>query len=183
MRLLIIGILFIPFFSFSQKSSLPINKEGKVEYSETVIADSIDAATLYSRAKLCIAENFVDNKAVTQLNDDAAKQIVAKGALKVSCRYLGANHPYGYMRFSITLQAKDSKYRFFISDFVHECHEFKDDASGGAIERDKPRCGGLVMTKKCWNEIKEQTDQTITSLIEVLKDYMLGKAKTTKDTW
>lgn len=182
MRLIIL-MLLLPGFSISQTGPLPLNKSNIVEFTDVVKVDSIDATTLYSRAKLFIAQSFVDNKAVTQLNDDAGKQIYAKGNLRVSCKDFLGNHEYGTVAFAVTIQAKDGRYRYSITDFQHNFQMNNHNASGGSIENDKPRCGGLMMTKKCWNEIKDQTNTQMKAFINTLQEYMTGKSNESKSDW
>ena len=83
MKLLLIAFLLIPFVSHYQSDSIPINADGKYEYSEVVNVDSASAQKLYSNAKIFIVTAFKSGKAVTQLNDDAAKTVAGNGTDQV----------------------------------------------------------------------------------------------------
>ena len=78
MKQLLLIFLFIPFISFAQKEmdidTLQFN------FSEVVQVDTLNAKTLYSNAKLLIA-NAVSAKNVTQLEDENSNTIVIKGLL------------------------------------------------------------------------------------------------------
>ena len=78
MKQLLLIFLFIPFISFAQKEmdidTLQFN------FSEVVQVDTLNAKTLYSNAKLLIA-NAVSAKNVTQLEDENSNTIVVKGLL------------------------------------------------------------------------------------------------------
>ena len=75
----------------------------KFNFSEVVQVDRMNAKTLYSNAKLFIANAFVSAKNVTQLDDENSNTIVVKGLFTLPLKDL----PYGfsYMKnFTTTLK-------------------------------------------------------------------------------
>lgn len=184
MKKLAIALLLLPSFCYSQNDSLPKNEKGIIEYTDVVNVSDADAQALYSRAKLFIAKAFVSGKAVTQLNDDDAKQIVANGNfVPVIKLMMGGAGDYGRVHFSITLQCKDGKYRYSITGFDHELIMPKQNCSGGKLENIKPACGTFYMTKAYWARVKESTDKNMKTLIAEMKNYMTANKTLTSDNW
>jgi hypothetical protein len=166
----LIVIMFLPILSFAQ--DLPKNSEGKIEYTAVVQIDTAKAATLFSNAKLFIADAFKSAKDVTQLDDANAKTVMAKGLMPVSVKSLGSNWDYGYVRFQLTIQCKDGRYKYSFTDFVHEDKPGQRHADGGPLENEKPGCGTMQLSKKYWENIKKETDETTKAMIEDLKKHM-----------
>jgi hypothetical protein len=159
--------------SFSQ-TELPKDEAGKVTFSDVVTVDSASASQLYSRAQLSIASLFKSAKDVIQLKDDAAKQIVAKGIFE----------NYGYMRFSITLQCKDGRYKYILTDFVHESDpRYKYSTSGGNIENEKPAAGTFLFSMAAWRKVKEKTKKEVDAIIARIKKDMLSATASNSDNW
>lgn len=156
-------------------SQMPVNADGKVEFTEVVTVDSASAQTLYSRAKLFVTNAFVSGKDVTQMNDDAAFTTVVKGSTKPSLG-LGATRE-GLVTFKMTIQCKDGRYKYSLTDFLHEGAQY----SGGALENEKPDCGTFFLPKSSWNKLKKQVAETVTLMADNLKKDM--KASTVKNEW
>lgn len=159
-KILIACFLLSTTLCFSQ---MPVNADGKIEYTEVVQADSISAQTLYSKAKLYVAKAFANGKEATQLNDDAAFTTVVNGATKISAG-MGASRD-GFVSFKLTIQCKDGRFRYSFTDLVHEGAQY----SGGALENEKPACGTFFMNKQLWGKLKEQTDTNMKMAIASLK--------------
>lgn len=161
---LLIGFIAITHISFCQ--NLPLNKEsGMVEYSEVVSVDSTAAETLYSNAKLFIAEAARSAKEVTQMQDDATKTIIIKGNLVVD--------PLTYARCAITISCKDNRYKYIITDIVYVCRNPKANIGDTPIEREKMDM--LISSKKQWERIKTRIDNEVKSYIIQLKTGMTKK--------
>lgn len=183
MKQFIFAIILFPSICFSQIDSLPRNEKGTIEYSSVVEVPNIDAKVLYSRAKLFMANAFVSSNDVTQLNDDEAKSIVGKGNFKVVLKEpMIGTYEFGHVKFSVNIQAKDNKYRYIISDFIHVDHQ-KNSGSGGSLENEKPACGTMLMSKKRWARLKGYSHSRTQKLISQLDDFMKGETKESSDNW
>lgn len=131
---------------------------------EVVTVDSVSADKLFSRAKVFITSAFKSGKDVTQLVDEKENNIVAKGKMIVSLSLM--KNP---VRFAVSIQCKDNRYKYSFSDFVYEydpgsispSHEFK-------LDGDKPR----AFSKKQWTSIKEQATDIVKEMIIKLKKQM-----------
>lgn len=167
MNKIIIGCLFLMLFNITHSQGLPIDEaSGKIIYVEIVKADSISKEKIYSKTKEWFALNFKSSNDVIQLDDRENFTIIGKGAIKVNLMSFDA----GFVRFTIKVQAKDNKYKYEISDFVHDAKSAKrPEMEGGSLENVKPDCSGISMTKGQWNDIKTQADNQVKLLIQSLK--------------
>jgi hypothetical protein len=176
MRQILMLTLLLPLFSIGQ--DLPKNSEGRIEYASVVTVDSASADQLYSKAKLFIAEMARSAKNITQLNDDATHTILIKGLFPIYYTSLKKEWPYGDVRAMVKVECKDGKFRYSITDLWHEYEKAQYNYSGGPLESDKPACGTLLMTKKVWENVKENADKEIRSYIDSLKNAMVSKKNT-----
>jgi hypothetical protein len=143
-----------------QSVSFPIDSStGKFSFVEVVKVDSVDAGTLYSRAKLFIANAFVSAQDVTQLADENTKTVVCKGNMTAAVG--------GVVRFTLTIQCKDGRYRFSLTDFYHSFES--KNMSGGNLENEKPACGGFNMIRSQWAKIKNRFHDDASTLITAMK--------------
>ena len=91
---------------------LPI-VDGKVYYSGIVPVKDVSADKLYIRARSWVAKAFVNSQKVIQMEDKEAHKLILKGSGIISNR----GH---YFFCTITIQAKDGRYRYEISDFIFQ---------------------------------------------------------------
>lgn len=154
--------------SDSKTVSLPIDPStGEVNYTEVVKADSLSADQLYGNAKFFVANAFKSAKDVTQLQDDNAKSVVCKGNFT---GYRGN----GFIDFTLSIQCKDGRYKYSISNLVHRTI-YRNQYAGGNLANEKPDCGTFYMPKKYWNNLKSYADATVQALIFDLKKKMSDK--------
>lgn len=165
MRMIFFVLALAPLISFSQVV-LPKNNEGKIDYSEVVKLDSLGSAALYSKAKLFIADAFKSGKDVMQVDDRDTKTVVAKGLIPVEAK------GFAYVlkmnvRFKTMIQAKDGRYKYSFTDFIGE-YSSDSGTSEYPLDGDRPR--GL--TKKNWEDIQRQVDESIVLMVADLKKQM-----------
>jgi hypothetical protein len=166
--------------AFPQKETLPINKETKlIEFSDLVFVDSaLTQNELYLRAKEWMARNFKSAKDVIQMEDKEAGIIIGKGYFSLregkSCK----------IYFTLKIQVKNNRYKYWFSDFYHDCSPFVG-YDGGPLEHEKPDCGFWMMAKREWIEIiPNLTDQNVKLMIQSLKAALSkGSNKNEKDKW
>lgn len=152
---------------FSSAQDLPIDKEtGKITYSGVVTVENADASQLFSRAQAYFVNTFVDSKSVIQMKDESSKTIIGKGNISMPERLWKT----GWVNFTLTIQAKDGRYRYVVTDFSHD--NSLSSSIGGALENEKPACGTFNMMMKHWNLYKEHTNSRVTLLIASLKKAM-----------
>ena len=85
-------------------------KDGRVCYEGVVQTNKLTAESLYSNAKIWIANNFGSAKSVIQ-TDISNSSLVVKGILKID--------GYTTYNFTLTLQFKDYRYKYTLTDIVY----------------------------------------------------------------
>jgi hypothetical protein len=164
--------LFLIIFSLNvkaQDSSLPIDESTKlISYTEVVtVNDSSSKDELFSRAKSCFAHLFKSSKNVIQNEDKDSGIIIGKGNIKAHARALGSDYNGGFVNFTITIACKDGRYKYVITDFIHE-GTGSEMPSGGNLENESAR----IWSNKQWKIMKSQTDTEIKNLISLIKSEM-----------
>ncbi len=163
---------------------LPVDeKTGKVTYTEVVQLDSsVTKSQIYTTAREWIATTFKSAKNVIQMDDKESGKIIAKGNLQLvgivmhSLLRNGNSQCMGHMNFTLSIQAKDGRYKYILTDFVRE--SVSTGYPPTAIEN--------VMASGLRKAVKEaiivQTGEKARSLIVRLKDKM-KTSSTGEDDW
>lgn len=166
MKKKVLSIVFIAMLScqlFAQE--LPINTStGKVTFMEVLDAKNMKADELYKvLSEWAIAQGFkVDKK------DEAAYEATFSGSypLEYSSTKPGRNDK-GKVNFTLSIFAKDGKYRYIVTDFVHEGLE--GAAAGGKLENVQPDCGKAGMVPGNWVAIKNKTKAQMEYWVKEMK--------------
>jgi len=163
----------------AQDSSLPIDETTKlISYTEVItVNDSASKNELFSRAKSCFVHLFKNSKNVIQNEDKDSGIIIGKGNIKAYAKALGMTSDAGFVNFTITIACKDGRYKYTITDFVHE-GTGSNMPSGGNLENESVR----IWTNKQWKSMKLQTDAEIKNLISLIKSEM-SKPTPQNDKW
>ena len=191
----VVILLMVCNFSFAQseenyekeddtkKFAMPVNANGKIEYTGIVNVDSTSAETLFSRAKIAIAKLYVVANTSAIMGDENSKTIIRNTVVKIyGKKFLGMINELGNVHFTISIQCKDNKYRYVVNDFVHDEYG-KAKNTGGALERDKPLCGFFLFPRSDWNLCKKNTDESVKKFIADFYLYMTGKTTNSTDNW
>jgi uncharacterized protein with TBP-like fold DUF4468 len=180
--------IFLPLaLIFSLRSYSQDSLRTPVAYSEVIKIDTtLSSNELYLRARAWFAESYRSAQDVIQMDDKENGKIIGKGNIKYTSRiFAGSGGTKGWIRYTISIQVKNGRYKYEISDFYHEGNPLNsgDQLSFGLItnEIECPYKIGMWMSKgwrnKVWNDIKQTIDTNIRSLIESLK---LSMGKTIK---
>lgn len=101
--------------------NLPFDEDGNLVLSEVVEIEGVNAEQLYARSRLFFTEYFKSSNDVIQLDDPINRTIVGKG---LSHEYIKFNSGFSgdiitdqYIHYTIKIQAKDGRYRYFIDNF------------------------------------------------------------------
>lgn len=183
MKKLLLIIVLIVFYTigFAQESK-------PIEFTGVIDVEGVSASELKSRCLNWIAIAFNDSKSIIVPSSD--DQLIAKPLISYSPSVLTwSERTKGTIKYTLHLQFKDNKFRYILSDFIHEGNSF---ASSGSIdfglittdfEYTRPISGSTKGWKnKVWNDIKAQIDQSILPLVESLKKGMLKENKG-NDNW
>lgn len=178
----VFGILFFHIPTISAQD-FPIDQEsGKITYTEVVTLENNGATQeqLYSIAREWFATTYNSANDVLQMDDKELGKLIGKGGLPIiTTAYLTDSQ----VEFTISVFVKEGRYKYIITDLVHESYKGQD-FSGGALENVKPDCPGMNMMKKGWKQVKEQTAERVVEIITDLKKTMAGgEGKASDDDW
>ncbi|MDO7885316.1 DUF4468 domain-containing protein [Hymenobacter cheonanensis] len=153
---------------------LPVSAETHhITYTGVVEVPGATKDELYTRATEWFAKTYNNANSVLQMQDRAAGQLVGKPVLATTVRSLGSNYPAGIVKYTISLYLKDGKYKYEITDFVHDATGSKL-CSAGPLENEKTGC--MSLTKGQWTEIKSQTDRAMQGLVASMSTTLSKKA-------
>lgn len=93
-------------------ASLQAQDRPTLDTSAVVTVDSASASELHSRARRWFADAFRDAQEVIQVDDAAAGVLMGKGVARFN--------ESGIIRFTVTIESKDGRYRYEVKDVRHE---------------------------------------------------------------
>jgi len=114
----ITAIIFV-FFTlnlFAQQKQFSLDERRKYIYYEVADGRALNKDTLLNRAQVFINKFYKKTIRQVQLSDTS---IIAKGKVIIDKTVLIAGHPSGEVSYSITFQARNGKYRFWLTDFEY----------------------------------------------------------------
>ncbi|TDG36821.1 DUF4468 domain-containing protein [Pedobacter changchengzhani] len=140
------AVLFLFFFSLklcAQQKQFSLNEDGKYVFYEVVDVKTISKDILMARAKVFI--NKLDKEVVKNhvLTDTS---IFAKGKFVIDKTVLIAGHPSGEVSYNLTFEARNGKYRFWLTDFEY-------------IPYQRNRYGNYVATTKIGTPLEKSTSK------------------------
>lgn len=185
MRKLLLILLVLPLIGFSQTDS-SVFQFTKIDSAKG------SKAYLFVNAKSWLASTFNSSKAVIEMEDKDAGVIIGHGTF-VRSEKGGFGNQVGLslITFTIKINIKDDKYRCILSNFNHKYVQtastfdpnqsyamnnlnssLASNRSGGSLDDDKPDCGGMFMTRKQWQKIKDYATSESESLLASMNNAM-----------
>ena len=153
--------------------SLVANAQDKpLSYSEVIQVEGKNQAQIFGGLKEWVATNYVNGKAVTQMEDPTTGTIILKALFPFNKG--GVYKAYeGKVDYMLKLQAKDGRFRVEMSSISHENKPgHAADCSLGLITTaEKSGKGGInkATHNKIWKEIKDKSAEQFASLVTSLK--------------
>jgi hypothetical protein len=181
------------FFAYGQ-NEIPIfpydSATNRITYSEVVYVDSsASKLELYSRSREWFAKTYNSSNDVIQMEDKESGKVIGKALMGVSHKALGRFYDAGYINYTISIQSKEGRYKYEITDFHHTGQLF----SNGNRVPDYGPCENMINTKdktagvsnqKMYSYLLSQLDAKMKELIESLKNHMTSnKSNSKKDDW
>lgn len=164
----------IPLFLLSMVSiGLAMSSQAQnLTFTEVVQADSVSQSVLHTRANEWFVYAFNSAKNVIELDEKDGK-IIGKGNFMFRGKpFSSGTNSTGPVSFVITIETKDGRYKYTITDFHH------DDF--GYVPQEEPKGMMKVAMKDVWKD----THKKMKSLIQGLKDYMqTADKKTANNNW
>lgn len=152
----------------AQTEVLPVNNETqKILYTEVIkVTDNSKKDVIYDRA-FSWAQN--NKYRITQM-DKGNGVMNCEGSFPVT--YPGPRvgmNDNGMVKFAVTVNAKDGRYKYDITNFKHEGGKGK--GNGGPLENKSAECGKFVLPDSGWAKIKKDT---AAKMKEVINDMQLS---------
>lgn len=176
-KLLLAFTLVIGAINFAH-AQLPIDQgTNKVTYLEVVDAAGMKAADLNK-----VVKEWATKQGFT-LKEDGAEKLVYDASTAVEYPAVsGSGYMKGKVKFSLSVFCKEGKYRYILTDFVHE-GDVKTKDNGGKLENVNPDCGATKMSGKGWVTVKNKTGSNMKALTDdlkrVIKEYQNDPANKT----
>lgn len=149
----------------SAKAQMPVDPEtGRFLYQEVVEVPGAKD-DLYVKAQTWFVNTFRDAKEVIQLQDKDAGRVMGKGLFRLTLVMLTRS-----IHFTITIDVKDDRYRYTITDFIIEWHNTGNDVHN--FEE-------VTLSRR---QLYNKTDAMIQELIANLKTTM-SQSSPTQDDW
>jgi len=125
MKKLLLFILILPLLANAQEGYPIDSVTNQITYKET-ISIAGQKNVLYRKAKEWFVNSFNSGKDVIQLDDASTGKLIGKSFFIVNTLERDASgdlvHYDNSVWFTITINVKDGKYRYIISDFIVEYH-------------------------------------------------------------
>lgn len=177
-KLFLIVLLCCGVMNLSNAQTLPVNQgTGKITYLEVVDASGVSPEDL---AK--VVKDWASKQEFTITEEASDKLIYDAFSVVDYPGVSGSTTEKGKVKFSLSVFFKDGKYRYILTDFVHE-GDVKTKANGGKLENINPDCGATKMSGKGWVTIKNKTASNMKALTDdlkrVIKEYQNDPANKT----
>lgn len=160
----------------ARSQALPLDSQGKVSFYEVVKADSLRAGTLYAHAKRWLHRYGY----ALHTTDSVAGRLTATQALAMYDRGYLTKKLHGKVRYHLTLEVKDGRYRLqfedFVFDYYHEDRAYHLVPTGKTKPLEETLAAGW---QKLWQNHRHDTLLGITALQAELKTAMLAVPKPT----
>ena len=153
---------------------LPLDERGKAGFAEVVLADSLCAPLLYAHARAWLRRRGYE---VAEA-DSAAGRLVGSHGFGVYDRGYLTKRLHGKVRYRLTVEVKDGRYRSQFTDFSFAYYREDRNAlpqpTGQTKLLEEATAPGW---QKLWETHRHDTLLTITSLADDLKTAMLAVPK------
>lgn len=165
------------------------NGQTALTYTNVVLVDSVTSIELYNRAKLWFATMYNSSNDVLQMDNKEEGLLVGKAIMNYSPKvFSGSEQTTGSIRYMIKIFVKDGRYKYEISNFIHDPYGNQyGKASLGLITTDvecpNPRPMAKGWSNKVWLDIKNQIEQNTIPLVASLKQKMVKPIETKKIDW
>lgn len=175
-----IFISAVMFCGAASAQDLPIDPESKkITYTEVIQMEGVSQAEIMKRAKSWMATGLGSTKSSIELDDAENGKLLGKAVLPLSVK----NPPMGrfevgIVTYTVTLLAKDGRYKYVFTDFIHDSGGVDNVVSSGPLEPNKTAVKAITRnmpTQYQWKQIKIETDEVVGKQIAALKKAMEKK--------
>lgn len=168
---------------FAQKDSLAFDENSKYIYYQVVTEPGLAADTLYNRALYFFKTAHPATGFKLTAEDKAAGTLTGTGSFLVSRKSLVTSHEDGSVTFTMRIDVKGGKYRYWLTDFVfnpYQRNRYNSYESIPGIFIPLEQSAGKVTPK----DLNAYLDGVLTSSRKIgakLKEYMLKTSSLKKE--
>ncbi|HEX8019734.1 DUF4468 domain-containing protein [Mucilaginibacter sp.] len=181
----IIVVSLLVFFAknvFAQKDSLSFDEHDKYIYYKLVDQPGVNADTLYNRGLYFLTAAYPKKTLGLSKSDKENHSLTGVGSYMISKKALVGNSEGGEMHYTLTIEVKDLKYRYWLTDFVYQPYQrnrygSSEPVAGGEIPLEK------ASAKLSKSDFSNYLDQVIANSKQVgdrLRAYMLKASSLAK---
>ena len=171
-------LLFLTSISIGTAQDLPVDaKSGKITFMKTVDANGLTSQQLYD-----IAKEWAGEKNYTVEEDIPGSKITFKASAEIEYPVnKSSGKTKGTANFKFQLGAKEGKYRYIFTDFVHT----GDPEDAGDLEDAEPDCTFTKISIRGWTVLKKDTHRKMLILIDELTKKITAEQNdpTKNDDW
>jgi len=166
----------------AQKDSLAFDENNKYIYYQTVAQPAANKDTLYNRGAYFLTSAYPKTVLKLAKADKPGGALTATGTFMVSKKTLLNTHGDGAITYTLKIEVKDEKYRYWFTDFVYKPYERNRYGSFEAVP-------GLEIpleqtsTKIEARDMKGYLDQVLANSRKIgttLKSYMIKTSSLVK---
>ncbi|WP_162996947.1 DUF4468 domain-containing protein [Mucilaginibacter kameinonensis] len=118
----IVGLLF-SLGAFAQKDSLALDENNKYIYYKTVDQPGAVADTLYDRGLYFFKKAYPAKALKLTKADKDGNALTGTGSFLINKKGLVGNSEGGEMAYTLRVEVKDGKYRYWLTDFVYQPYQ------------------------------------------------------------
>ncbi|SHJ63548.1 protein of unknown function [Arenibacter nanhaiticus] len=162
-----------------------INSQEVLTFSDVVEVENVLSTNLYNRAKLWFASAYKSSNDVLQVENKEEGMLIGKGSISYEQPFLsGMNTTVGNVNYLIKIFVKDGRYKYEITNFIH--HGASESFGLITTDDNYPRNtkkSALKWENRVWNDIKNQVDLEVRSLIPSIKEGMRESIASENENW
>lgn len=166
-------------------SIVAASQDKPLTFSEVIQAEGKSQAEIYGGLREWVATNYINGKAVTQMEDATTGTIILKALFPFKKGGMYSAYE-GNVNYTLKLQAKDGRFRAEMSGITHENKPGRAaDCSLGLITTaEKSGKGGInkIGHNKIWNELKQKAADNFAVTVASLKNITTFTAEA-EDDW
>ncbi len=118
----IVGLLF-SLGAFAQKDSLALDENNKYIYYKTADQPGAVADTLYDRGLYFFKKAYPAKALKLTKADKDGNALTGTGSFLINKKGLVGNSEGGEMAYTLRVEVKDGKYRYWLTDFVYQPYQ------------------------------------------------------------
>lgn len=159
--------------TFAQQE-LSLGRNQKYIYYQVVRDSTLSKDSLINRAKAFCKQKTVANLKLVSAGDSS---IIAKGVFVIDKTILIASHPSGEVNYLFNFEAKQGKYRFWLTDFVFT--PYHRDRYGNFVVGNKERkpleANVSILEAPEWKSILTNSGLKAKEMGDRLKKFIIAK--------